>query len=80
MGTDPQGIPFIAVGNDELSEMIGSHIKCYRCHKEHPVKYGEKVLPDGSRKPSQDLGFVRCDLDNNLYLVSIMGKIWKPQI
>jgi len=69
-------IPFKAIGNDELGESdVGETIKCKRCGKRHKVRYGERVLADGTWQPSKLLGFIKCG--GKPYLVAINGKLIK---
>ena len=51
---------FLAVGNNELGENLGSRIKCKRCGKNHAVRYGEEKLSNGKLVPSKALAFVKC--------------------
>lgn len=63
---------YIAIGNNELGDEIGESVTCPRCSGEHPVLYGERVLPDGSREPSRTLGFYRCG--DKSYLCAVEGR------
>jgi hypothetical protein len=65
--------PFIAVGNDELGDALGDTTICPACGQPHPVEYGNRVLPDGTREPSTMLGFVKCD-NGKTYLVGLAGR------
>ena len=65
----------LAIGNDELGEDVGDTAKCLNCGKEHKVKYGKRVLEDGSKMPSKSLGYVSCR--EKSFLVSLMGKLLK---
>ena len=64
--------PFVAIGNDELGEDVVKMLKCKRCGKRHKVRYGERVLSDGTRQPSKMAGFIICR--GKAYLVAINGK------
>ena len=66
--------PMYAIGNEELAELpeIGETILCPTCGQLHPVEYGEKVLPDGSKEPSLILAFYRCGKKS--YLAAVNGK------
>jgi hypothetical protein len=70
-----KSIPFIAVGGDDLGEEVGKYAKCPHCSKQHLVLYGEKVLDDGSKVPSNMLGYVQCRKAS--YVVAINGQIWR---
>jgi hypothetical protein len=65
----------IAISNNELEYLssVGRTAKCPNCGKMHKVKYGKKVLKDGTKVPTNMLGFVKCG--NNSYLVSIEDKL-----
>ena len=67
--------PFVAIGNDELGEKVGKTLKCKRCGKRHKVRYGERILPDGTMQPSKLVGFIKCG--GKPYLVAINGKLIK---
>ena len=56
---------FFSVGNDELEKLpkIGSTIICDDCGCVHPVKYGKRILPDGSEIESKTLAFYKCGGD-----------------
>lgn len=62
-----------AIGNNELDQLepIGKKTKCPQCGKQHEVKYGEKVNPDGTKEPSKLLGYVNCGKKS--YLVAVKG-------
>lgn len=66
--------PFVAFGNDELSlkDELQSFEKCLRCGEMHEVRFGNRVLLDGTKEPSKALAFVNCN--NEAYLVGILGK------
>ena len=68
------GIPFVAVGNDELGEMIGKTCKCPKCGKKHLVKYG---TDKATGKTTKMLGYVNCGKES--YLVAINGRELKEQ-
>uniref|UniRef100_A0A6H1ZCW3 Uncharacterized protein n=1 Tax=viral metagenome TaxID=1070528 RepID=A0A6H1ZCW3_9ZZZZ len=63
-----------AIGNKELGKKknIGDFILCKSCNKRHRIKYGDKILENGTKKPSKLLGFYTCQGKN--YLASIAGK------
>ena len=69
----------LASGNDELERLpfLDSTVECWRCGKRHPVLYGKKVLPDGTRKPSKRLACFHCA--GKSYLCGINGKEWRPK-
>jgi len=62
------------IGNDELdkAEPLGDFILCNKCGNRHIIKYGDKVLPDDTLKPSKSLAFYNCG--EKLYLAGIDGK------
>jgi hypothetical protein len=41
---------------------------------QHEVKYGERVLDDGTKEPSNALGCVKCTENDKTYLVAIQGQ------
>jgi hypothetical protein len=63
-----------AIGNEEMEEAkkIGDFILCKLCGERHRIEYGEKILKDGTKKPSKLLGFYSCQ--GKKYLASIAGK------
>ena len=68
---DPmEGVPFFAIGNEELAQkkLAGTHATCPKCGKKHKIEYG--TGKDG--KESTTLGFVDCE--GKSYLVVINGK------
>jgi hypothetical protein len=67
-------IPFISFGNDELADKpaLGTSITCPHCNQIHDIKYGDEVLPDGTRKPSKLMAFYKCG--KKIYLAGIDGK------
>lgn len=65
-------IPFVAVGANELGASIGDKIECPHCGATHDVKYGERILEDGTRVPSTDIGFYTCD--GRSYLCAVRGR------
>lgn len=64
-----------AIGNNELDLLMpaGKHAKCPHCGKRKVIRFGERVLPNGKKEPSDMLGFVNCGKE--AYLVSIKGKL-----
>ena len=65
---------FLAVGNEELGEKVGTKIRCTRCKKMHVIKYGKRK--EGNKwVPSTMLGFVNCG--KKAYLVAINGQKFK---
>ena len=64
-----------AIGNDKLESLpsVGKTAKCPVCGEMHEIKYGEVILEDGTRKPSNMLGFINCG--KKTYLVSIKDKL-----
>ncbi len=68
-------IPYLAVGNDELGEVVGEKVKCIYCNDSHKVDFGEQVLDDGTKVKSKMLGFIVCPEKENAYLVAVGGKL-----
>ena len=68
-----------AIGNDELNNNgdVGKTIVCPHCGKEHDIKYGDRVLEDGTKVPSKLLAFYNCG--DELYLAGIDGKLVEPR-
>lgn len=68
-------IPYVAFGNDELDNAppVTETVKCEICGEQHPVEYGDKILPDGTKEPSKVLGFYKCG--GKTYLASVAGKL-----
>lgn len=62
------------VGEDELGSPIGSTIICKRCGEVHGIKYGKRILDDGSKVNDDTLAFVSCPKSDALYLVGIHGR------
>ena len=63
-----------AIGNEEIDKAsaLSETITCYLCGKKHRVRYGYKVLPDGSKIKSRILAFFKCK--GKSYLCGINGK------
>ena len=67
---DPmEGVPFFAIGNEELAQkkLAGTHATCPNCGKKHKIEYGT----DEDGKESI-LGFVDCGKKS--YSVAVAGK------
>lgn len=47
---------------------------CPNCRESHKVEYGEEILKDGTRVPSELLAFVKCIKNEEAYLVGVAGK------
>ena len=64
---------FLAVGNGELDGLppIEEVITCPHCGAEHEIKYGNRILDDGSRVPS-DLAYYNCG--EKTFLAGMGGK------
>jgi hypothetical protein len=56
------GIPYVAVGNDELGGDVPSAVVCPNCKKKHAVKH------------SGILDYVKCTSDNEAYVVGLGGR------
>ena len=76
--SDINGIPFVAVTNNELGERLGDTAKCPGCGQMHPITYGEEILSDGTRVPYDGMSFVTCP-DGKIFLVGIDGKTWRKE-
>ena len=63
-----------AIGNDELENAVPLKkiYNCKRCGKLHLIKYGQEVLKDGTKVPSDSLAFITCE--GKEYLVGMFGK------
>jgi hypothetical protein len=64
--------PFLAVCNDELGEVLKEHITCPNCGMDHEVEYGNRVMEDGTKRPSKMLSFYKCG--DKAYLAGINGR------
>lgn len=73
--------PYLAIGNDELTEDAADIVRCDRCGGAHRIEFGtsRQSLPGGGWSepaPSKLLGFVKCG--GKLYLASVNGKRFSP--
>ncbi len=68
-------IPFLAIGNDELGELVAEKVQCKFCPEVHEVEYGKQVLEDGTEIESKTIGFVKCPLKENGYMVAVDGRL-----
>jgi hypothetical protein len=66
------GVPYIAIGNNELGGELGDMARCPHCGEMRAVRYGDQVLDDGTRVPSKTLAFVSCGEAS--YIVGIKGR------
>lgn len=62
----------IAIGENELKGYLRDAIKCPHCGGIHPIQFGEEILKDGTRKPSELLAFYKCG--DKAYLAGINGR------
>ena len=64
----------LTLGNDEIDKapLLGDSILCSKCGKRHLIKYGDKILKDGTKVSSKLLAYYRCK--GKLYLAGINGK------
>lgn len=69
---------YIAIGNDELGELLGDSIKCHRCWKMHPI---EQSLPsrtldiftgEWKEGPAGLLQFYKCG--DATYIAGVNGR------
>ena len=63
-----------AISNNELNKKPthkGKTIKCYKCGKNHKIRYG-KSMYDGELRDDDFLGYYKCGKD--MYLATIGGK------
>lgn len=67
----------LAVGNDELVNDLGPTVKCWICGKMHRVRYGDLILPDGTKKPSTLFAYFNCR--GKSYMCGINGKEVRPK-
>lgn len=67
------------ISNAELEdcESLGDEVVCKNCGNVHKVKYGDRVLEDGTKVPSKVLAYIKCDNNDQVYLVGISGKLLK---
>lgn len=75
-------IPFIAVGNEELTDYVGETCECPACGEIKQVKYGtsRRLLENGKwgePEESRLLGYVSCN--NKTYVVALGGKLLTPR-
>lgn len=70
-------VPFLAVGNAELvglpRAVAGDRVNCPKHKRGHELKGSKRVLPDGSREPSDTLLFFTCR--RKTYLAAIDGAL-----
>ena len=60
------GIPYVAIGNDELGEQLGAEVDCPSCGQPHRVdRYGSETM---------GLQTVKCT-DGGAYLVGLNGRV-----
>lgn len=76
-------IPFLAVGNDELKNrpFVEEGTVILHCHdngvwEKAIIKYGEKLLKDGTKVKSNMLGFYKLK-NGKSYLASINNSLLK---
>jgi hypothetical protein len=50
---------------------------CPNCNGWHELKYGDRVLSDGTKEPTTMLGYVNCE--NKTYLVEVAGESCYPK-
>ena len=64
----------LSIGNDELENLptLGSRVNCTHCGDKHEVKYGNKILDDGTRVPDNTLAYYTCG--ESIYLCGVCGK------
>ncbi len=69
-----------SIGKNEAEDLpeIGKTVECWMCGKTHTVKYGERVLKDGSKEPCTMLAFFNCGKKS--YLCGIDGKDIRPKL
>ena len=69
----------LAIGNNELAKQppVKWVVKCWKCGKNHRVRYGVEVMPDGTRRPTNLIAFMKCG--KNTYLCGVNGKQWSPR-
>ena len=64
----------LAIGDNELQDApdIGETIECPYCGETHAIRYGDKILEDGTKIPSKLLAYYICC--GKSYLAGINGK------
>lgn len=69
------------LGNNEKDNLpdLPDEIFCDYCLKLHRIRYGKKILEDGSEIEDKLLAFVTCD-DSKSYLVGVDGKDIRPKL
>lgn len=66
-----KGKIMFAIEIDDLPR-IGTEITCPHCGEIHAIRYGDKILKDGTKQPSKLLAFYTCG--GKSYLAGIDGK------
>ena len=63
-----------SISNKEIDDCpkLGKTVLCRMCGKRHRISYGESVLDDGSKVPSNMFAFYKCN--GQEYLAGINGK------
>lgn len=74
MTRDPNSVPDIAIGNDELGATLGDTIVCPVCGARHPIEHGTNPV---TGQPSDLLQFYRCG--GTSYLAGIGGRAIPPR-
>lgn len=69
----------LAIGTGEIDRMpvLGKTVVCWICGKRHKVKFGNEILPDGTKKLSQLLAFFSCK--GQEYLCGVNGNEFRPE-
>jgi len=64
-----------AITDDELykNQPLEENFICYDCGEQHIIKYGDKILEDGTKVKSKLLAYITCPKTNNSYMVGING-------
>jgi len=73
-GGSLDGVPYFAVGNNELEKQpkVSKTCICPNCKKKHKIDYGKDVK---TGEVSTILAFVNCPKSKSSYLVAVNQKI-----
>jgi hypothetical protein len=75
------GVPYVAIGNEELvgkpTCKKGDMLPCSECGGKHPLQYVKEIMPDGSKRETSTLGFIKCG--DKSFLRSVAGKLMFPR-
>jgi hypothetical protein len=66
----------LTIGAGELRVPLGDTVDCPHCGQQHPIKYGNTVMEDGTLKPSKLLAYYKCG--DQPYIAGINGLALNP--